>query len=114
MGLIRIEDLEVFFHVGVPESERSQPQRLLFCIEMSHDFSLAAKSDDLAGTIDYYAVSRRIIEMAKNRQWRLIETLASDASEMILKEFKPESVAVEVKKMILSEARYVSVKVVKP
>ena len=114
MGLIRIEDLEVQFHVGVPNLERSQPQRLLFCVEMTHDFTPAAKSDDLAGTIDYYAVSRRIIEMGKNRQWKLIEALASEVAEMILVEFKPASVAVEVKKMILSDARYVSVKVLKP
>jgi FolB domain-containing protein len=114
MGLIRIEDLEVCFHVGVPDGERSQPQRLLICLEMAHDFSAAAKSDDLEGTIDYYAVSKRVIEMGKQREWRLIEALASDVADMILKEFKPESVAVEVKKMILPETRYVSVKVLKP
>jgi FolB domain-containing protein len=114
MGLIRIDDLEVFFHVGVPDQERAQPQRLLLCVEMVHDFTAAAKSDDLACTIDYYAVSRRLLDLGKNRQWKLIEALASDAAEMILNEFKPESVAVEVKKMILPEARCVSVKVAKP
>lgn len=114
MGLIRIEDLEVQFHVGVPDLERSKAQRLLFCVEMTHDFAAAAKTDDLAGTIDYYAVSRRIIAMGKDRQWKLIETLASEVAEMILVEYKPASVSVEVKKMILPEARYVSVKVVKP
>jgi dihydroneopterin aldolase len=34
---ITIEDLEVLFHVGVPDEERAEPQRLLITIGMTHD-----------------------------------------------------------------------------
>jgi dihydroneopterin aldolase len=47
----------------------------------------------------------------KGRSWKLIETLAVDLAAMILAEFKPERVAVEVKKFVLPEARWVSVRV---
>lgn len=114
MDQIVIEDLAVFFHVGVPDEERAQPQRLLLTVVMEHDFSKAAATDDLRGTIDYYAVSRRLLALGNGRSWKLIETLAVDIAGLILAEFKPARVQVEVRKFILPEARHVAVRVVRP
>jgi len=106
---ISIVDLEVFFFVGVPAAERAAAQRLLLTVEMEFDFSSAARTDDLAGTIDYFAVSRRLLSLGEGRSWKLIETVAADIADAILTGFKPAAVRVEVKKFILPEARYVSV-----
>jgi FolB domain-containing protein len=108
---ITIKDLTVFFRVGVPDEERSQPQRLLLTIELNHDFTAAARDDDLAKTIDYHALARRLQAFGWQRNWKLIETLAVDVAEMILRDYKPERVIVEIKKFILPETRYVSVRV---
>ena len=114
MDQIAIRDLEVFYRVGVPEPERAQPQRLLLTIELEHDFTLAAQSDDLEKTINYFSLSRRLLTFGEGRHWKLIETLAVDLSALILREFKPERVTVEVKKFILPEAQWVSVRVRRP
>jgi 7,8-dihydroneopterin aldolase/epimerase/oxygenase len=106
---ISIVDLEVFYRVGVPEQERAQPQRLLLTLEMEFDFSRAAKTDSIADTIDYFAVSQRLLKFGDGKSWKLIEKLAIDISEMICSEFKPENISVEVKKFPISQARYVSV-----
>jgi FolB domain-containing protein len=111
---IIIQDLEVFHHVGVPDPERAKPQRLLLTIELELDLTPAAKADDLKKTIDYYQLSRRLLAFGEGRDWKLIETLAVDLAEMILREFKPARVAVEVKKFVLPEARWVSVRVRRP
>ena len=58
---ITIADLEVFYQVGVTEEERAQPQRLLVTVEMSGDFGAAAARDNLADTIDYFAVTQRLL-----------------------------------------------------
>lgn len=109
MAKISIVDLEVFYRVGVPDAERAQPQRLLLTVEMESDFSAAAKSDGIADTIDYFAVSQRLLKFGEGREWKLIEKLAADIADVILIEFKPLSVSVEVKKFIIPEAQYVSV-----
>jgi FolB domain-containing protein len=111
---ITIEDLEVLYRVGVPEQERANPQRLRLTIELERDFTLAAKTDDLAQTIDYHLLSRRLLGFGEGRSWKLIETLAVDLAEMILREFKPERVTVEVKKFVLPETRWVSVRTRRP
>ena len=109
MSKISIVDLEVFYRVGVPDAERARPQRLLLTVEMEADFSAAAKSDGIADTIDYYAVSQRLLKFGEGRSWKLIEKLAADIAGMILSEFKSQSVNVEVKKFVIPQARYVAV-----
>ena len=106
---ISIVDLEVFYRVGVPDAERSQPQRLLLTVEMESDFSAAAKSDSIADTIDYFAVTQRLLKFGDGKSWKLIEKLAADIADTVLTEFQPAAVAVEVKKFIIPEARYVAV-----
>lgn len=114
MDKIIIEDLEVRYRVGVPEEERQTPQRLLLCIEMTRDFETAARGDDLNHTIDYYQVTRRLLAFGEGRSWKLIEKLAVDIAEMILADFHPNTVKVQVKKFILPETRYVAVEVTRP
>jgi dihydroneopterin aldolase len=113
MDRIVITDLEVHFRVGVPEQERSAPQRLLLTIELDHDFTAAAKTDDLAATINYHAVAQRLLRFGDGRQWKLIETLAVEIAETVLREFGGAAIAVEVKKFVLPQAAHVAVRVVR-
>lgn len=109
MDTIRITDLEVFYCVGVTEVERAMPQRLLVSVEMAHDFASAIARDNLADTIDYHSLSKRLLGFGEGCHWQLIETLAADLAAMILDEFGPKSVAVEVKKFVIPQAAHVSV-----
>jgi dihydroneopterin aldolase len=76
---------------------------------MESDFSTAAQTDSIADTIDYFAVSQRLLIFGEGRSWKLIEKLAADICEMTMAEFKPQSVTVEVKKFPIQQARHVSV-----
>jgi dihydroneopterin aldolase len=111
MDRIIIDDLEVRYRVGVPEAERAQAQRLLITVEMECSVVAAAAGDDLTKTIDYYAVTQRLLRLGEGRSWKLIETLAVEIAELILREFGPRAVTVEVKKFILPETRHVAVRV---
>ena len=111
MDTITISDLEVFYCVGVPDEERAKPQRLLLTVEMEHDFRVAASEDELVDTIDYFAVTQRLLRFGDGVHWRLIETLAVDVAQMVMEEFRAGAVSVEVKKFIIPEARHVAVRV---
>lgn len=114
MDKIIISDLEVAYRVGTTEEERAQPQRLLLTVEMSHDFKRAAATDELGETIDYFAVCQRLLKFGDDCRWQLIETLAADLASMLLEEFSPRSVTVEVKKFVIPQARHVAVRVTRP
>lgn len=113
MAKISIVDLEVFYCVGVPDAERAQPQRLLLTLELEADFAAAARSDGIADTIDYFAVTQRLLKFGEGRSWQLVEKLASDIADAILAEFKPASVTVEVKKFVIPQTRFVAVQLTK-
>ncbi|HEX3718134.1 MAG TPA: dihydroneopterin aldolase [Verrucomicrobiae bacterium] len=107
---IIIKDLEVAYRVGVPDQERSAPQRLLLTLEIERDFTVAAKNDDLAATVDYYAVAQKLLRFGEGRQWKLIESLAVEIAEMVLRDFAAVAVTVEVKKFVLPRAAHVAVR----
>jgi len=114
MNKIIISDLEVRCRVGVPDEERARPQRLLISVEMARDLSAALANDDLSQTIDYHAVTRRLLGFGADRSWKLIEKLAADIAAMILTEFGPDTVSVEVKKFVIPQARHVAVRLTRP
>ncbi|MFO1498465.1 MAG: dihydroneopterin aldolase [Verrucomicrobiota bacterium] len=111
---ITICDLEVAFCVGVTDRERANPQRLLLTVEMKHNVGPAAQADDLSQTIDYFAVCQRLRGFGTDRSWRLIETLAIEITTLLRTEFHVRQATVEVKKFVIREARYVSVRVTRP
>lgn len=113
MSKISIVDLEVFYCVGVSDEERAQPQRLLLTVDMGFDFTSAAMSDRLERTIDYHAVAQMLLKHGEGRSWKLLERLVSNLCDIILADYKPQSVSVVVKKFIIPEARYVSVQLAK-
>jgi len=113
MSKITIVDLEVLYHVGVPDEERAQPQRLLLTVDMAFDFSAAAMNDRATKTIDYSAVAQHLLAFGEGRSWKLIEAVATDVADLVLTEFHPENVMVEVKKFPIPQAHYVSVSLTK-
>ena len=113
MSKINIVDLEVFYCVGVGDEERATSQRLLITIEMVFDFSSASVSDRIERTIDYYAVSQKLLVYGEGRSWRLLEKLVANLCDFILAEFKAETVNVTVKKFAIPQARHVSVQLSK-
>jgi dihydroneopterin aldolase len=111
---ISIVDLEVFYHVGVPDEERARPQRLLLTLELESDFIAAARTDTIADTVDYFAVTQRLLKFGEGRSWKLIEKLATDIGAAVMSEFNVSGLRIEVKKFIILQARYVSVSMVFP
>ncbi|MCX6903175.1 MAG: dihydroneopterin aldolase, partial [Verrucomicrobia bacterium] len=61
MDRITLCDLEVNYRVGVTDAERTQPQRLLLTIKIEHDLTAAGRSDELEDTIDYDAITQRLL-----------------------------------------------------
>ena len=113
MSKIKIADLEVFYCVGVTEPERAKPQRLLVTVELTSDFTSAAASDNINETIDYASVAQVLVKYGEGRSWKLLEKLVSNLADMILDQYKPSAVMVEVKKFVIPQAQYVSVSLVK-
>lgn len=113
MDTILIQDLEVRTHIGVPDKERETEQTLNVSVWIHTDCSAAAQSDDVTDTIDYAVVAKEIESLATTER-KTVERLAEDIAQMILRDFKPESVSVSIDKFILPNAKRVSITINRP
>ena len=88
MDQVFVRGLEVETVIGVYDWERGIRQRLVLDLEMAWDISAAAAQDDLRLTLDYAAVSQRLIEYVSSTSFELIETLAERVADLVLDEFQ--------------------------
>jgi FolB domain-containing protein len=107
--IIGIKGLEVDAHVGVPDLERSLSQRLLLDLRFASLDQPVDLGDEISRTVDYHALSLRVSAIAKERSWKLIETLADEIAGTLLSEFYLRWIEVTVRKFILPQTEWVSV-----
>lgn len=99
MGKINIKDLEVYAYHGVMPEEKTLGQKFLISITMHTDLSKAARTSDLAQTINYAEACEFVNEFTKKNTFDLIESLADSVARILLNRFELASrVDVQVKK----------------
>ena len=98
MDTIFISELKVKTKLGVPAWERMLAQTIILEIDIGYDLSKAGKSDAIADTIDYGAVVARIHATLQEHSFQLVEALAENVCQLILKEFGALNVKVKVAK----------------
>jgi dihydroneopterin aldolase len=87
MDIVFIEDLRIDAVIGIYDWERRIRQTLSLDIEMAFDNTVPAASDDIADTLNYKAVSKRLIAYVGESSFGLVETLAERCAAIIREEF---------------------------
>ena len=98
MDIIYLHDLKIECIIGIWEWERRIKQTIMLDLDMAADIRRAAATDKIEDTLNYKAVSKRLIEFVGNSQFQLVETLAEKVAEILLAEFKLHWVRVRVNK----------------
>ena len=108
---IHIEQLEIFTCIGVPEKERSTPQRLTVSITLWPKQDMRDLADQINRTINYSAVAEEAKSFVRDQSVNLIETLADRLATHLLGNFAIQKIKVELRKFVLQDTKYVSVTV---
>ncbi|NOQ94638.1 MAG: dihydroneopterin aldolase [Methylophaga sp.] len=87
MDKIFLNDLQIDTIIGIYDWERETLQTLSFDLEMDWDIAKAAKSDDIADTLDYGAIANTIVSFVEASRYQLIETLAEDLAALLLQNY---------------------------
>src|SRR3954463_4727590 len=95
---IFLHGLAVECIIGFIEWERRTKQTIVLDIEMPVDCARAAASDDVADTLDYKKIAKRLIAFVEASEFKLVETLAHRAALIVLEEFGVEWVRLSVNK----------------
>ena len=87
MDIVFIRELRIDTVIGVYDWERLVRQTVVLDLEMATDISKAAGDDALEHTLDYAAISARLIAFIEASEFELIETMAEQVAAIVLKEF---------------------------
>jgi dihydroneopterin aldolase len=87
MDKVFIENLTVETVIGIFDWEREIRQAVSLDLEMDFDIRAAAASDRIEDTLDYKAVSKRLINFIEQSEFQLVESLAEQCAAIVLDEF---------------------------
>lgn len=87
MDKVFIEGLEIEALIGIYDWERRIRQPLVFDLEMAFENRRAAATDAIEDTLNYKAISKRLVALVSESSHGLVETLAEQCAQMVLREF---------------------------
>jgi len=87
MDIVFIRELRADTVIGVYDWERTVRQSVVLDLEMAIDTRAAAGDDALEHTLDYAAISTRVLAFIEAAEFQLIETMAEQVAALVLAEF---------------------------
>lgn len=111
--LIRISRLRLETFLGVPDEERAAAQAVVVSVEIALDHGTvgAARRDNLSQTVDYAAVAAELRRVAAAHPRKLIEALAEELADAVLRFRGVAGVVVALEKFILPDAESVGLRI---
>ncbi|BBZ89254.1 bifunctional dihydroneopterin aldolase/7,8-dihydroneopterin epimerase [Enterobacter asburiae] len=98
MDIVFIEQLSVITTIGVYDWEQTIEQKLVFDIEMGWDNRKSAKSDDVNDCLSYADISETVIAHVEGQRFALVERVAEEVAELLLKKFNSPWVRIKLSK----------------
>ena len=94
-----LEDVRFWARHGLTKEEQSVGAWFSVDAELAVDLAPAALSDDVGATVDYGLVMQRIVEIGTHGRVNLIERLAGQIAQTLLREFPAQEVRIRVRKL---------------
>lgn len=98
MDRIFLRELRTETIIGIYDWERETRQVVSIDLEMPVDIRRAAATDDIADTLNYKKVAKRILAYVEASSFQLVETLIERIAEIIITEFDVDWVKVTLSK----------------
>lgn len=97
-GLIGLINLRIDCIIGVYEHERVRTQPIFVDIKVRSNFASCASSDDLDDTLNYEQLAQLCHVVAKEGQYKLLESYAAEVLRRLVSEHLIEWASIVVKK----------------
>ena len=84
--------------IGFIDWERRVKQTVVIDLELPVDCARAAASDEVADTVDYKQIAKRVLAFIEASEFKLVETLAHRLALLLLEEFTLDWVRLSLNK----------------
>ena len=94
--IIKINEIQLFGYHGLYEEEKENGQK--FIISLSIDIDYTDKNDKIGNTVDYAKIINEVKDTFNQKRYNLIESLAVEISDNLMKNKKINSLDISIKK----------------
>ena len=102
---LRLRGTRVQSRMGVSDAERARPQELVVAVDLELSGARYPEQDELERAADYAEIVRIVDELAQERAYRLLETLALRVARRLVRQWpSAERVRVAVTKAVVPVA----------
>ncbi len=98
MDIVYLHGLRLETIIGIWEWERQVRQTVVVDLDLGTDIAQAASSDAIEDTVDYKEVANRLVKLANESEFLLVEALAENISEILINDFGVEWLRIRINK----------------
>ena len=98
MDIVYIRDLRIETIIGIYDWEREVKQTISLDLEMAHNISKAAESDDIQYALNYKSIAKRLIKFVEQSEFLLVERMAEEIASIVRDEFSVPWLTLRVSK----------------
>jgi len=95
---IEIKDLLVRAILGINDDERENRQDVVINLTLETDTRRPGRSDDIRDAVNYRTIAKRVIDLAEESRYFLVERLAEEIARVCLADERVQRVRVSVEK----------------
>ncbi len=97
-GTIEIRGLRAYGKHGANPGEREADQPFVLDVVLHLDLAVPCRSDLLDDTLDYAALAERVIDIVRQRSYRLLERLAGELLREVMRDERVDAATVSIAK----------------
>ncbi len=98
MVTIRIKNLRLRTYIGFNDDEMCKRQDVVVNVRFSYEADEAAETDDVKYALNYRTITKEIIAFVEDGRFMLLERLAADVLDLVMRHELVSSAEVEVDK----------------
>ena len=111
---VLIKDFFINEIIGIHEHEKINKQKIVFNIIITVNQDTLPDENNLSSIVDYEKITNKLKNLAKNKKYNFLESLAEDSFKEIFEDMRINSVKIKIEKPdAISNAKSVGVEVYK-
>jgi 7,8-dihydroneopterin aldolase/epimerase/oxygenase len=111
---VLIKDFLIEEIIGIHEHEKENKQKIIFNIVIDVNQNTLPDESNLSSIVDYEKITNKLKNLAKNKNYNFLESLAEDSFKEIFEDRRINSVKIKIEKPdAISNANSVGVEVYK-
>ena len=111
---VLIKDFYINEIIGIHKHERINKQKIIFNIVIDVNQNTLPNENNLSSIVDYEKITRKLENLAKNKNYNFLESLAEDSFKEIFKDKRINSIKIKIEKPdAIENAKSVGVEIFK-